>query len=190
MDDKDNFDQHFKEVEDNAYFKIENYVKNLRYFDIEELARHPRKAYVQISKTGLLKTTVDLFRLLNKSEEFQDMNLLRYRPEFLYSMYELNKMNGIKKVGFNYIEFFNEDAYVFKNFERSNEYSMGSFYKFEDKIAFENRARHYYWSRFMNRTRLTQFHDIFYQRYLKEYFSFTNLAKTHKMTMGYSGSKV
>lgn len=67
---------------------------------------------------------------------------------------------------------------------------MGSYHQYQENMNFEDRARYYYWSRFMNRTRLTQFHDVFVKNYLKEFFSFTNLAKTHKMTVGYSGSKV
>lgn len=162
----------------------------MKFFDIEELVNHPRNSYVQITKTGLLRSTVDLFRLYAKGEEFQSMQLLRYDPRFLYAMYELNKINGIKRVGYDFIEFFNGDVYIFKNIERSNEYSLGSFYRYEEKLDFESRARHYYWSRFLNRTRLTQFHDKYFKNYIEDFFSFTNLGKTHVLTMGYSGSKM
>lgn len=88
--------------------------------------------YYQIGYNGLFISTLDLFQMqqdIRKDQGLDYWNPLSTEEKFVFSMFYLNKINGIKKVTQDRIEFFNGDIYQLIGKERAYCNCVGNYFK-------------------------------------------------------------
>ena len=153
----------------------------------EEMVRHPRSPYIQITHSGLLKSTAMLFQPEEGiSREKYNFDLTH---NIFYAMFELNKLNGIAEIGFDYIKFFNKDEYHFDNPERSHLYSLGTYRKFNPgSTASETQYMdtRFYWRRFLQEAIFYDLDQHFYSKYLKGQLTRTDLSHLNTVKVKFS----
>lgn len=102
--------------------------------------------YVQITNEGLLISTIDIFPILKEKIRFFpiDEKFWRtFKDRYLFSMYEMMTLNGVKYMSKDYIVFFNGEKYFFNNSERSNQNSLGIHFNKNKELVLS------YWSNFL-----------------------------------------
>lgn len=153
---------------------------------LNDPSEETRDSTLEITREGLVKTTVDLFSNMSPTEiKAEYHKSLLADPHIRNSMFKKHKLNGIAEVGRNYIKFFNGDKYYFQNNERGYMHSLGTIEKYsyknwngvEDTTA-PYCKRHYYWSLFFSKIEFTNFQEKFFQKVLRNnitYKKFSNL---------------
>lgn len=161
--------------------------------------KKPRKCYIQISRSGMFKTHVDLFRFdfddsadhkiktsgfANRQYGLHDLEFLTHDNRLNFALYDLNKLNGIAEVGFDKVKFFNGDVYWFDNSERSFDASLGTLEQHGAKR--EKVKRSCYWKRFFSESLINNFDDEFYEKNIKHTMTQDSLKKNSKSKIVFS----
>lgn len=113
--------------------------------------------YIQITKKGLLKSTIDFFPVLKQNPKFYKIDKKYwkdFKEKYLYAIHEKPKLNGVKILTEENIQFFNGERYYFNNIERSSDFSLGLLLDKNRNLVFS------YWSKFMSKSRLFLFPKI------------------------------
>lgn len=173
-DDKGLIQDKLDELDDKAFFNEVDDDKEEMMKKLEKLKGKKRLPFLQITQSGLLKTTVDLFRLMNDPHEARAFDITSHSLNLLYKVYGLHKLNGVKEVGVDYIDFYNGDRYLFQNCERSYFSSLGSLVtRHGDKTLQQN----YYWDKFFLQCNSTGFIDFEKQIKGNDYVRLFNVNK-------------
>lgn len=115
----------------------------------------------------MLRSHSDLFSFEDyKIRKNHQLNRLIFDTPIRYSLFELNKLNGICEVNEKSLKFFNGDVYKFDNMERSYHRSLGSLHKYG-----QEKPKRYYWNLFFAETQFTKFDDEYYEKELKDFFN-------------------
>lgn len=160
-------------LDDMSFFNFRSEDDGEMQRELENLRGKKKLPYIQITESGLLKTTVDLFRLNSDIHSLNEFDITAFKTSTLFKVYGLHKLNGIKEVGVDYIDFYNGDKYEFKNNERSYQNSLGTLItRYErDKTLSQN----YYWNKFMLQSHLSGFTNFDVQIKGKDYKSLFNV---------------
>lgn len=179
---ENNYKKHRAPIEIGYTTKAENQPYSDKTTILKEIK--PKKSYVQISSSGMLKTHCDLFpysedkdsKAVHSSTFFsrrghnlEGIELFQNDKRINFALYELNKLNGIAEVGYNYIKFYNGDKYLFENSERSFTNSLGTYIKYNRDAR--STSNHFYWKRFFNESLINDIDSVYYKNEVK-----------HKMT--------
>lgn len=152
------------DIDKKAYFpvefKVNNKVDKKKTFELFKTLT-PKPSYYQIGYNGLLFSTQDLFQLAPEIREISGRNPskpLHKDKSFIYSMFYLNKLNGICQIENNQILFFNGDKYKFMGIERSYTNSLGNYLR-NGKVEKKGCEGAVYWDRFFSQVNLCRFHN-------------------------------
>lgn len=123
--------------------------------------------YYQIGYNGLFVSTVDLFSLKQEIEsnlDTRNSSSLSNDVFTIFSMFYLHKINGIKKIQDDRIEFFNGDVYQFINDNRSYHNGIGIFSRhsklFNNQPRIEQTEGVLIWERLFSKVSLSHFESL------------------------------
>lgn len=144
--------------------------------------RRAVEPYIQITESGLLKSTIDLFPALKQNTEFFKIDAEfweDFKFRYLCACHEMLKLNGIKLLTNDGIMFFNGERYYFNNSERNSDFSLGLLLDKKGEAIFA------YWSRFLYACRFTIFPVININDCDgKEYENFSKILELNRHLMG------
>ena len=147
----------------------------------KDLAKHHAMYYLQLTSSGLLRCTQDLFKI--DSNQAQVLDLVHKDRRLAFAFFELNKLNGVAEVALDYIKFFNGDEYRFDNKERSYFNSLGTYIRASDPKQGFNFKKSFYWRRFLQECILTDFDEHFYEKEIRGKIDLSHFLRMNRLTV-------
>lgn len=188
VSDSENLDKKIQEIDSQAYFKqIYTPEKKIDFSSTYESFHNlkPISPFIQITYTGLLISTQNLFQISPEIQNIEGphpLTPLSSDKTFLYAMYHLNKINGISEVKKDKILFYNGDEYQFIGPERSFGKSLGNYRK-ESKLDHVTRNSNHgavYWSKMFSSVGICRLDPEFVLELKDEEFDLRKIDKGNK----------